>query len=135
MSLALAWTDRWRSSVKDSKSALLSSVNTGGHPTLIASTVFKEARSLVHLGMGLDSQGVFTVAHIQSKMKKLVDRLHLLTNSGMKLGGIRPDACVALFEQTALSIPSYAYSLCPPQPRRTFLLDQAQTQFANQFLG
>ena len=135
MTLALAWAERWRSSVKDSKSALLSSVDAGSQPTIIANKVFKEVRALIHLGMGLDSEGVFTVAHIQSKIKKLVDRLHLLTNSGVKLGGIRPDACVALFEQTALSIPSYAYSLCPPQSHRTFLLDQAQTQFANQFLG
>jgi hypothetical protein len=134
ITLSMAWTLRWRSSVKESKSVLLSSEYTGGPPTFIFDKVFKEVKSLVHLGMGLDPDGLFTVSHIRAKITKFVDRLQILTQSGVKMGGISPDACVALFEQNALSIPSYAYSLCPPHPHRTFLLDDAQTKFANQFL-
>jgi hypothetical protein len=135
ITLTMAWTLRWRSNVKESKSVLLSSEHTGGSPTFVLDKVFKEVRSLIHLGMGLDPDGVFTVAHIRVKIAKFVDRLQILTQSGVKMGGISPDACVALFEQNALSIASYAYSLCPPHPHRTFLLDEAQTKFANQFLN
>ena len=62
-------------------------------------------------------------------------QLQQLTGSGLKLGGIRPDACVALFEQCAISITSYAYGLCPPHSNRAELLDETQVHFANQFLG
>ena len=134
--LCIAWTIKWRSSVKPPKSGLLTlACSTPQQGTTVCGMFFAELSHLVHLGVGVDSSGVFTVGHVRSRIDKCVRRLQELTDSGLHLGGLNPEACVELFEQSVLFIVSYAFSLCPPGSRRIKSLDRAQIDFGNEYLG
>ena len=133
--LTIAWSLRWLSSIKDPKSYLLSTTETDLPDTIVWDKFFRELSKVLHLGVGIDREGVLHISHAYGKIKDYIKRLDQLTNAGLHLGGIRADACVDLFEQSALSLVSYCFALCPPGSRRVKLLDEAQAKFAANFLG
>ena len=133
--LTIAWSLRWLSSIKDPKSYLLSTTETDLPDTIVWDKIFRELSKVLHLGVGIDREGVLHISHVYGKIEDYIKRLDQLTNAGLHLGGIRADACVDLFEQSALSLVSYCFALCPPGSRRVKLLDDAQANFATNFLG
>jgi hypothetical protein len=133
--LTIAWSLRWLSSIKDPKSYLLSTTETDLPDTIVWDKIFRELSKVLHLGVGIDREGVLHISHVYGKIEDYIKRLDQLTNAGLHLGGIRADACVDLFEQSALSLVSYCFALCPPGSRRVKLLDEAQAKFATSFLG
>ena len=133
--LTIAWSRRWLSSIKDPKSYLLSTTETELPDTIVWGKIFRELSQVLHLGAGIDREGVLHISHVYGKIEDYIKRLDQLTNAGLHLGGIRADACVDLFEQSALSLVSYCFALCPPGSRRVKLLDDAQSKFAADFLG
>ena len=132
--LTIAWSLRWLSSIKDSKSYLLSTTETDLPDTIVWDKIFRELSKVLHLGIGIDRDGVLHINHVYGKIEDYIKQLDLLTRAGLHLGGIRADACVHLFEQSALSLVSYCFALCPPRSRRVKLLDEAQANFAKNFL-
>ena len=105
--MTILWTKRWKSSIKAEKSGLLTSGSEPGEPITILKKVFKELTHVIHLGAGFDSSGVFTVGHVISMLHRLTNKLNSLTNSGIRLGGIRADAYASIFSNSAPS-PSYS---------------------------
>ena len=134
--LTIAWSIRWKSSIGALKSPLLTTNPAGDNAeTRVWGKVFKEMSKVFHLGLGINREGVYTVAHVHSKLTKLTDKLRTITDSGIFLGGIVAEAGIDLFQQSALSVISYVFSLCHPRSRKAMLLDGAQIEFANRFLG
>jgi hypothetical protein len=128
------WSKRWKSSIKETKSCLLSTNLSDSLQSIVAGKVFKEKTHAILLGAGVGRDGVFTTAHVVSKIRKLEGKLSILTNAGVRLGGLRADACVHLFNQSALTLATYALAMCPSNSRRIEHLDEAQIAFANRFL-
>ena len=135
IAVTLAWADRWNASVQDKKSGLLTTCSDRPNSVSVCSKVFKEQTQVIHLGMGINREGVFTTAYVHSKVTRVLKRLQLLCNSGVRLGAIRADACVFLFNQCCLSLAKHALALCPANSKRLSLLGKVQTSFANSFLG
>jgi hypothetical protein len=135
VSLTLIWAEKWRAKVKDIKSSFLTTNGTDSHSTNIGISTFVEVAKVFHLGLGIDRNGVFSIGHVFAKVEKAIRRLHTLTRSGIKLGGVRADACADVYRSAAMSVLTYALALCPPESNRVAQLNASQAVFANKFLG
>ena len=58
--LTIRWTTKWRSSIKAEKSGLLTTGPSSGEPIIIMDKMFKELNHVIHLGSGIDKNGVFS---------------------------------------------------------------------------
>ena len=81
--------------------------------TTVWGNVFKKLGRVTHLGMGINTNGVYTVGHVHTKLVALSKRMQTLTHSGVFLGGIDAEAGIDLFLQSAVSVISYIFALCP----------------------
>jgi hypothetical protein len=128
------WSNLWKMIINGVKS---NSMSMQGNEAQI----FRDRKAFllvahaVLLGVGVDTNGVFTVAFLRELLKRLADRIKQIMRAGVRLGALRPDMGLFLYTTLAQSIIQYSLPMMSGCPMQAGRLDAEQAKFAKDFLS
>ena len=95
---------------------------------------FEMVINAILLGVGIDNQGVYSTAYLRTLLERFVTRVHAVMRAGVRLGALRADMGMYLFNTMAQSLIKYALPLTAPESPQIVKLENEQTRFAKNFM-
>ena len=91
-------------------------------------------RNAILLGVGINGQGVYSSAYQRTLLERFVTRVQAIMKAGVKMGALRADRGMYLFNTMAQSLIKYALPLTTPESEQIRKLDIEQSRFAKNFM-